>query len=151
MLALAGFVGFCLLVCAVQATVALGTVPGWYLSLTAPPGVPPRWLFAAATLLAYGLVGIAGWLIWQRCGAAHPVRLWGWQLGASATLAPAFFALHSPPLTMLAIFALLTLVALTFQAFARVYHGAAWLMLPYAVWLMLMGVLDGGFWWLNAA
>src|SRR3954468_16536644 len=45
-LALVGFVGLCLLVSAVDGTLTSRAIHGWYLSLVAPPGTPPNWVFA---------------------------------------------------------------------------------------------------------
>ena len=97
-LALVGFVGLCLLVGAADGQSSRDP-PGWYLSLTRPPGTPPNWVFGPVwTGVLYHdrrgrLAGVA-----SHRPSTRPLRLWGWQLAANACWTPAFFALHSPPL-----------------------------------------------------
>jgi translocator protein len=148
-LALVGFVGLCLLVGAVGATFTGHAVRGWYPSLTAPPGTPPYWVFGPVWSVLYVAIGIAGWLVWRRCGAARPLRLWGWQLAANALWTPVFFGLHSPPLALAVMVVLIGLIALTIRAFREVQRGAALLMLPYLAWTLFAAYLNVGFWWLN--
>ena len=92
---------------------------GWYPSLTAPPGTPPSWVFAPVWTMLYVMIGVAGWLVWRRAGAARPLRLWGWQLAANALWMPAFFGLHNPPLALAVIIVLLVLIAVTMHSFAK--------------------------------
>lgn len=123
----------------------------WYASLARPPGTPPDWVFAPVWTTLYTLIGVAGWLAWRRAGHRRAMLLWGWQLLAAAFWTPAFFGLHSPPLGMAVILAMLVLIGLTVRAFARLRPAAAWLMLPYLLWTCYAAYLDAGFWWLNPA
>jgi translocator protein len=128
-------------------------VLGWYLSLTAPPGTPPRFVFGPVWTVLYILIGIAGWLVWRRVGAAamlrRPLRLWGWQLLANALWTPAFFGLRNTSAGLAVMLALLALVLLTMRDFARVNRLAAGLFAPYALWVTYAAYLNLGFWWLN--
>ena len=148
-LALIGFVGLCLLVGAAAAALVASALHGWYPSLTRPPGTPPNWVFGPVWTVLYVMIGIAGWLVWRRSGAARPLRLWGWQLAANALWTPAFFGLHNPPLALAVMAALLVLIGLTIGSFLRLHRFAAWLMLPYLTWTIFAAYLNVGFWWLN--
>jgi len=148
-LALVGFIGLCLLVGAAEGTIISGTPRVWYMSLTRPPGTPPARVLAAAWLCLYSLTGFAGWLAWRRATTARPLRLWGWQLAASACLAPAFFALHNPMFALAADTVLLALIVLTILAFAALRPLAAWLMAPHLAGTAFLAYLLAGFWWLN--
>ncbi len=150
-LALVGFVGLCLLVGAAEAAMATGAIRGWYLSLTQPPGTPPTWAFGPIWAVLYVTIGVAGWLAWQRVGAARPLRLWGWQLAANAAWTPAFFGLRSPLLALAVSVVLLMLIIWTMRAFARLHRVATWLMVPYLAWAGYTTYLTASFWWLNAA
>jgi translocator protein len=144
-----GFVGLCLLVGAADGAIVAGPARGWYLSLTRPPGTPPDWLFGPVWTVLYVMIGIAGWFVWRRSTATRPLRLWGWQLAANALWAPAFFAMHSPPLAFAVDLVLLVLIALTARAFLRVRRLAALLLVPYFAWAGYATYLTAGFWWLN--
>ena len=149
-LALVGFVGLCLLVAAVDGSITLRAIPHWYQTLRAPAGTPPARVFAPVGTTLYVMIGVAGWLVWRRLGAAPPLRLWGWQLAANALWAPAFFGLHSLALAMGVIIVLLLLVALTIRAFRRIHRIAAILMIPYAAWCLYAAYLNAGFLFLNS-
>ncbi len=151
LLALVGFVGLCLLVGLAEGGVTATSLGTWYLALNRPPLTPPNWLFAPVWLTLYVLIGIAGWLVWRRAGAARPIRLWGWQLLANALWTPAFFGLHRTDLALLVIAAMLVLTIETIRLFARISRPAALLMLPYLAWTGFAAYLNAGFWWLNQA
>ncbi len=125
------------------------TIHTWYASLQAPVGTPSNWVFAPVWSTLYVMIGVAGWLVWKRLGAARPLRIWGWQLAANALWAPAFFGLHSPALGLGIMLALLVLVAFTIRAFSRAHRVAAWLMAPYAAWCGYAAYLNVGFLLLN--
>lgn len=111
--------------------------------------MPPDWLFAPVWSTLYVVMGVAGWLVWRRAGAARPLRLWGWQLAASALWPAAFFGLHNPPLAVAVMLVLLPLIGATAWSFRRLHRPAAWLMLPYLAWTLFAAYLNIGFWWLN--
>jgi tryptophan-rich sensory protein len=148
-LALAGFVGLCLLVGLADGSVVERMSRVWYVSLHRPLGTPPNWVFAPVWTALYVMIGFAGWLTWRRSASVRPLRLWGWQLAANACWTPAFFALRSPPLAFAVCLVLLALIALTMLAFWRVRRLAAWLMAPYLAWSCFATYLSAGFWWLN--
>jgi benzodiazapine receptor len=147
--ALVGFVGLCLLVGAVGGSMTARAVTHWYLGLHAPPGTPPTWVFAPVWFVLYVTIGVAGWLVWRRLGAASPLRLWGWQLAANALWAPAFFGLHSPAAAAAVMVVLLLLIGMTIRSFRRVHRIAAMLMVPYGVWCLYAAYLNAGFLVLN--
>ncbi len=148
-LALVGFVGLCVLVGAVGGSMTARAVHHWYATLHAPPGTPPNWVFAPVWGTLYVMIGVAGWLVWKRLGAAPSLRLWGWQLAANALWAPVFFGLHSPAFAMVVIVLMLLLIGLTIRAFRRINRAAFLLMLPYAFWCLYAAYLNAGFVVLN--
>jgi tryptophan-rich sensory protein len=148
-LALIGFVGLCLLVCAADMALVSGPERGWYLSLTAPPGTPPGWLFGPIWAGLYVLMGVAVWLVWKRAVTPRPMRLWGWQLALSALWIPAFVALRSELLACAMVVVLIPVLAATMYSFRRVSRTAAYLVVPYLTWSLYALYLNAGFCWLN--
>ncbi|HSU06576.1 MAG TPA: TspO/MBR family protein [Acetobacteraceae bacterium] len=148
-LALVGFVGLCLLVFATDSALASAAFHGWYLSLTRPPGTPPRWVFGPIWAVLYISMGVAAWLVWQRAVTNRPLRLWGWQLALNALWPTAFFALHSQLFGLAVILVLIPLLVLTIRSFAAVNRAAAWLVVPYLAWSGYALYLDAGFCLLN--
>jgi translocator protein len=146
---LVGFVGLCLLVGAVGGSMTIRAIHHWYPMLHAPPGTPPNIVFAPVWTVLYVMIGVAGWLVWRRLGAAPQLRLWGWQLAANALWAPAFFGLRSPALALCVMIILLPLIALTIRSFRRIHRIAAAMMLPYGAWCLYAAYLNTGFLILN--
>ena len=144
-----GFVGLCLLVDAAGAALAATRADAWYLSLSQPRGVLPAAAFGPVWTVLYVLMGLAAWLVWQRVGAAWPLRLWGWQLLCNALWTPAFFGARSPAFGLAVILPLLLLVAATTATFWRIRRSAGFLMVPYAAWTVYATYLSAGVWWLN--
>jgi benzodiazapine receptor len=151
LLALVGFVGFCLLVGAADAAAIAGSVRSWYLTLIPPPFTPPNWVFGPVWTVLYVLIGVAAWLIWRvpALGQRRALVTWGWQLLLNAAWPPVFFGLHSPALGLCVMLPQLVLIGLTVRRFAAIRPLAAWLMLPYAAWTCYATYLDLGFLWLN--
>lgn len=151
LLALVGFVGLSLLVGLSGAALTTGALHVWYPHLHRPPLTPPTWVFPVVWMSLYAMIGVAGWMVWQRNGASRPLRLWGWQLAANALWVPCFFGLRSPPLALVDLLLMLVLIVMTIRAFRRVRRLAAWLMVPYLVWGLFAFYLDAGFTLLNPA
>lgn len=148
-LALVGFVGLCLLVGMAGGTITVHAVHHWYPHLHAPPFTPPSRVFGPLWMCLYVMIGVSGWLVWRRVGAAAQLRLWGWQLAANALWAPAFFGLRSPLLGMAVIAVMLPLIAMTIRAFRPLSRAAALLLLPYFGWTLFAAYLNAGFLVLN--
>lgn len=126
------------------------TAPGpWYAALAKPAFNPPNWLFAPVWTILYVMIAIAGWRIRQREHDGTAMKLWWAQLVLNFAWSPTFFALHSIGLALTIIVALL-LVILAFIAMAlKVDRLAAWLFVPYAVWVAFATLLNGSIWILN--
>lgn len=151
-----GFLAAVLLPLAVGGLGSLATIGGvrtWYPTLVRPSFAPPDWVFGPVWTLLYLMMGTASWLVW-RAGADRPeVRsaliLYLLQLGLNLAWSWLFFGLHRPGLALIEILALLALILWTMLRFAPISTAAAWLLVPYAAWVMFATVLNAGFWWLN--
>jgi benzodiazapine receptor len=156
LLALAGFVGLCLLAGLSNAAVTAGGIRGWYDALAQPPGTPPNWLFGPVWTVLYVLLGVAAWLVWRRVDVGvdrkrAALRSWGWALAANALWSPAFFGLHRPDLSLLVIALMLGTAAVALRRFRRLQLAGAALLLPYLAWTIYAAYLNAGVWWLNRA
>ena len=153
-MALIGFIGLSELVGLVSFGLTASGGQGWFLTLAAPPGTPPPWVFGAVWMLLYASVGVAAWLVWRHLDLVPARRyaalqVWGWQLGVNALWAPAFFGLHSPALGLLVLLFLLMLIALTIRRFRPVQPLAGGLLLPYLGWVAYAAYVNAGIIWLN--
>jgi tryptophan-rich sensory protein len=102
-------------------------------------------VFGIAWSILYTLLAISAAIVWGHKGA--PGRRLGlglFALGIALNLAwsPAFFRFHMlTPALGIIVTMLVVAIATTF-AFGRVSRVAAWLMLPYLVWLSFAGALN---------
>jgi len=128
---------------------------GWYGSLAKPALAPPNWVFAPVWISLFALIGVAAWRVWRTVPFAEPrqVRLatvaFVGQYALNVAWSAAFFGARST-LGGLAVLVLLWLAIIgTIVAFRRVDRPAAWLLLPYLVWVSFAGYLNYGIWALN--
>lgn len=129
-------------------------MPGeWYASLKKPSWNPPGWIFGPVWSALYTMMGIAAWLVWKSGGWAaqrRPLILFLVQLILNAIWTPLFFGLHQPGIAFAEILILWLGIAATLKAFRPVNTVAAWLLVPYLIWVSFASVLNGTLWRLNA-
>jgi benzodiazapine receptor len=130
----------------------VSAIPGWYQTIQKPSWNPPNWVFGPVWTTLYVLMGIAMYLIWtqprteqrQRAlylNAAQLILNFFWSL--------IFFNLHAIGWALIEIIILWVVIVQTMFAYDRVYKPAAWLLLPYIVWVTFATILNGTIWWLN--
>lgn len=147
------FVAICQLVGAIGAwTMAMGD-PGWYDALRKPVFTPPGWLFGPVWTTLYTLMGIAGFLVWRRgrrrWGIKSALTLFALQLLLNAAWTPVFFGAQAIAAGAAVIVALWVVLAATVWRFFLVHRTAAWLLVPYLVWVTFAAVLNLSIWVLN--
>jgi len=116
----------------------------WFEALAKPGWFPPAGLFGAVWTVLYILLGLAIAMVLHARGApgrARAIRLFGIQLLLNLAWTPLFFAAHQVTLALWMAVAILVLGIATTMSFARIRKPAAWLMLPYLVWLAFATVL----------
>jgi len=119
-------------------------IPTWYAGLEKPWFNPPNWLFGPVWTLLYILMGYASYLIFK---ANHPKRkaalvLYGVQLLFNFMWSIIFFHWKMIDVAMAEITLLWVLINLTIVAFAGINKRAAYLLLPYVVWVSFAAILN---------
>ena len=128
------------------------TSAAWYASLTLPVLTPPAWLFGPAWTLLYVLMGVAAFIVWRsrhRSGAELALVLFVVQLVLNALWSVLFFGMQSVALGLAEIALLWLAILATIVAFARVSKVAAWLLVPYLLWVTFAAYLTFEIWRLN--
>ncbi len=127
--------------------------PGeWYERLVKPRWRPPNWLFAPVWTALYVTIAVSGWLVWREAGfsgAPLALAVYAFQLVLNAAWSPIFFGLHRPDLGFLDIVLVWLSIAATMLLFYPVHAGAAWLLLPYLLWVSFAAALNYAVWRLN--
>jgi tryptophan-rich sensory protein len=121
------------------------SVNTWFVTLNKPVFNPPAWLFAPAWTVLYILMGIAFYLLWQQ-GYSAKMRgafvVYGFQLVLNLLWSLFFFGLRSPLLGFIDIVLLWLLILLNIILFYRLKRVAAWLLVPYLLWVTFASALN---------
>ncbi|MCI0479331.1 tryptophan-rich sensory protein [Candidatus Uhrbacteria bacterium] len=128
-------------------------IPTWYATLVRPPLNPPSWVFAPVWTTLFLLMGIAAFLVWRRGLGRKDVRValtvFGVQLGLNTLWSILFFGLQNPFLSLIEIVVLWSAIAATIGLFSRISKPAAYLLVPYLLWVSFATYLNAAYWLLN--
>ena len=117
----------------------------WFNLLDLPAIMPPGWLFGVAWTILYILIGLAFAMVLNARGAQWrraAITAFLVQLIANFAWTPVFFGMHQVSAALALIVAILVGAIITTVLFGRVRPLAAWLMLPYLIWLGFASVLN---------
>lgn len=129
-----------------------GTSNPWFETLVKPDVQPPGWVFGAVWTVLYVLMGVALAIVINARGAANrgmAVGLFFAQLALNLAWSPLFFGAHQLWPAFWLILAIFLAALLTTLFFGRIRPLAAWLMVPYLIWLCFAAVLTYGIIQLN--
>ncbi len=126
-------------------------IPLWYNTLNKPTFSPPSWIFGPVWTLLYTMMGIALFLIWNEKtrNSRKALLVFSLQLFLNAIWSPVFFGLRSPFMGLLIITLLWISIILTMVNFYKISKRAAWLLVPYFLWVSFATVLNFSIWRLN--
>nr|WP_298793491.1 TspO/MBR family protein [uncultured Allomuricauda sp.] len=146
-------VAICLLIGFLSSFATQSSVNDWYTTLNKPSFNPPNSIFAPVWTILYVLMGISAGIVWSK-GFHHvwvktALYHFGFQLLLNALWSIVFFGLKSPFWALLVILALLTLIILTMRWFKVVSKLAAYLLIPYLLWVSFATILNYNIWMLN--
>lgn len=135
---------------------SVSTVPSlpWYAQLIKPSLNPPSWVFGPVWVVLYFLMGVSLFLVWQqrrKCRIKTPLIIFGVQLLLNALWSFFFFSLHSFELALLDIILLWLAILSTIIFFSRLSRPAAWLLVPYLLWVSFAVYLCASIWFWNVS
>lgn len=146
-------IGLCLLIGFLGSLATQTGMADWYPTLEKPFFNPPNWIFGPVWTILYVLMGIAAGLVWSK-GFYHKwvqtaLYHFGFQLLLNAAWSILFFGLKEPFWALLDIIALFVVLLITIKWFKVVSDAAAYLLVPYAVWVLFAAILNFEIWRLN--
>jgi len=146
-------VSICLLVGYLSSFATQSSVNDWYLTLNKPSFNPPNWVFAPVWSILYSMMGVAAGLVWAK-GFYHvwvktALYHFGFQLLLNALWSMIFFGSKNLIGALVVIVALLIFIILTIRWFKVVNKLAAYLLIPYLLWVCFAAVLNFKIWQLN--
>jgi len=125
----------CFLVAAIGSKLTAMGIDSWYPTLVQPLPPPPGWVFSLVWGLLYALMAISLWIVWCKRGGTSAYWIFGLQLFLNLFWTLLFFVLHL--LWFAAVEALLLWISIGLMMiiFHRTSRLAAWLQLPYFLWV----------------
>ena len=154
-LVLLAFIGVGLGAGAIGALFSPGVSTGanhWYGMLAKPEWAPPNSWFGPVWTVLYVLMGTSAWLIWRERyhrGRRAALAAYAIQLVLNALWAPFFFGAKNIGAGLFVIVALWLTIVWTIREFAVVKSGAAWMLVPYLIWVTCASALNLAIWKLN--
>ncbi len=151
-------------------------IQSWYYFLNKPSFSPPSWLFAPVWTILFLLMGISLYLVWSKDFLANvpaneaqkkawnPLsgKLWSgtWreenaalifvlQLVLNILWSVLFFGLKSPGMALVEILMLWFAILYAIVNFYRISKPAAYLLLPYILWVSFAAFLNFAIWRIN--
>ncbi len=125
----------------------------WYPSLIKPSFNPPNWLFAPVWTLLFILMGVAFFLILKEGKDSKNYRAacisFGSQLFLNMYWSFLFFYSKEPSLAFYAIVSLWSMIFVNIYYFYQIKKTAAYLLIPYIVWVTFAAILNYAIWYLN--
>jgi translocator protein len=125
----------------------------WYSQLIQLNFSPPNWLFGPVWTILYILMGISLFLIWQKGLKKKDLKfafgIFLLQLLFNAWWSILFFGLKDPKLAFVDIVILWFLIVFVIYLFSGIRKLAAWLLVPYLLWVSFATILNYGIWVLN--
>jgi tryptophan-rich sensory protein len=122
------------------------SVSTWYVELNKPVFNPPNWVFGPVWTALYILMGISLYLVWSKGiktkKAKAAVTIFSIQLALNILWSVIFFGLKSPLFAFIEIVFLWSAILMTIIYFYRISKPAAYLLLPYILWVSFAAVLN---------
>jgi tryptophan-rich sensory protein len=127
-------------------------VPGWYETLTRPSFSPPNWIFGPVWTILYILLGISLFLVWKenkskRRNQAIAVFLIQQTLNFAWSFI--FFYFNLIGIALLEIIILWISILTMIILFYRIKPIAAYINIPYIIWVTFATILNASFYLLN--
>lgn len=141
----------CLAVGGISGFVTANEIPGWYVNISKPSFNPPNWIFGPVWTALYIMMGIAFFLVWK---SNVPVKekaylLFGLQLILNFFWSILFFSMHALGVALIEIILMWVCILLTIVSFYPISKPAAYLLIPYLLWVSFASVLNFSIWKLN--
>ncbi|MDD2666793.1 MAG: tryptophan-rich sensory protein [Methanocellales archaeon] len=129
------------------------SIPTWYAALEKPSFSPPNWLFSPVWIALFLLMGVSLYLVWISGAKTRYVKmaltLFGIQLALNVLWSIIFFGLKSPFYAFIEMAILWVAILLTIFQFFKISKTAAYLLIPYILWVSFAAVLNFSIWIIN--
>jgi translocator protein len=127
-------------------------VPEWYANLNKPSFNPPGWVFGPAWTALYILMGISLFLVWKEApGQARNLAMGVFFFQLALNFAWSFIFFYSKMIgpALIEIIVLWISIVIMMVLFYKIRPLAAWINIPYLLWVSFASVLNASYFVLN--
>ena len=127
-------------------------VPEWYETLNRPSFNPPNWLFGPVWTFLYILLGISLYLIWKQSASKErnlAIIIFLLQQALNFGWSFIFFYFNMIGLALIEIILLWINIILMLVLFYKIKPMAAYINIPYLLWVTFATVLNASYYLLN--
>ena len=127
-------------------------VPEWYSTLNRPSFNPPNWVFGPVWTTLYILMGISFFLIWKQDTSQERNRaiiLFFVQLLFNFVWSFFFFYFKMIGFALVDIILLWTSIVMMIILFYKIKRVAAYINIPYLLWVSFATILNAAYYFLN--
>jgi len=136
----------CLIAGFVGSVATMPSIPTWYASLQKPAFNPPNWIFGPVWTTLFIMMGVAAFLVWDKGLEKKEVRValavFGLQLILNVFWSVLFFGMQSPVYAFIDIIMLWASILATIIYFHGISAAAAYLLVPYILWVSFASILN---------
>ena len=129
------------------AQISIGSDDAWYAGLNKAPLNPPDWVFGVVWPVLFILMAVGAIMVRHAAGSyeasSGALGLYFAQLMPNLAWSYAFFGFSQPTLALLILLTLWVMIIAMMASFWRWSRRAAWLQLPYLIWISFAGYLNG--------
>ena len=137
---------------AVSGIATAGGIDDWFYALKKPFFNPPSAVFGPVWTLLYLLMGISLYLILRQTSSSLRMKaiiIFGVQLTLNFVWSFLFFKYRLLGIAFIEIILIWVSIAFMIHSFYSVNKKAAYLQIPYLVWVSFATLLNGSIWFLN--
>ena len=141
-----------LLVGAVSGFATASSITTWFVTLHKPFFNPPNYLFAPVWTCLYVLMGVSLFMVVQLPASelrTKAIRVFCIQLFFNFWWSFIFFQFHCLGLALVEIVVMWLAIVMMIVTFKKINTTAAYLQVPYLLWVSFATLLNASLWWLN--
>ncbi len=124
----------------------------WFVNLIKPPFNPPNYLFGPVWSALYLLMGVSLFLIVKMEKSelrTNAILAFGLQLFLNFWWSIFFFRFQRPDVALAEIMLMWFSILYMIFSFYKLKPIAAYIQVPYLLWVSFASILNASFWWLN--
>lgn len=142
-----------LLIGSIGSYATVESIYDWYITLNKPNFNPPNWIFGPVWTVLYLLMGYSSFRVFLASKSDErnqALTLYFLQLFFNLLWSILFFKFHFVGIALIEISFLLALLILMVTRFKQVDKIAAYLNIPYLIWVSFATILNASIYYLNA-